>query len=405
MLRRLWRARLVAGLEGKYLIQGDLGRQVSLQLPRRLVFGPDGLAACAQWSAGCGPGAVLVVTSPPLKGSCAPLVDALQAQGREVRVWDGVDREPHVDDLVRGIEVARQIDAAVVIGLGGGSSMDVAKLVAALADGRQQIAEVFGIGLLVQRALPLACLPTTAGTGSEVSPIAIVQDPADGQKKAVISPHLVPDAAFVDPQLTTGAPRAVTAASGIDALTHCIEAFANRQAHPLVDCWALEGIHRIGRSLARACEQGDDLRARADVAFGSLCGGMCLGPVNTAAVHALAYPLGSDHGVAHGVSNAVLLAHVMEFNLPAMPARYAAIARALGVQGGGDELDVARRGLDAVRALLERCGMPAGIRQLGVPESALPRLVTAAMKVQRLLVQNPRTVTPEDARDIYLRAY
>jgi alcohol dehydrogenase class IV len=122
-------------------------------------------------------------------------------------------------------------------------------------------------------------------------------------------------------------------------------------------------------------------------------------------VHALAYPLGSDHGVAHGVSNAVLLAHVMDFNLPAMPARYAAIARALGVQGGGDELDVARRGLDAVRALLERCGMPAGIRQLGVPESALPRLVTAAMKVQRLLVQNPRTVTPEDARDIYLRAY
>lgn len=306
---------------------------------------------------------------------------------------------------MHGIDVARQVNAGVVIGMGGGSAMDVAKLVAALADGRQQIAGVFGIGLLAQRALPLACLPTTAGTGSEVSPIAIVQDPADGQKKAVISPHLVPDAAFVDPQLTVGAPRAVTAASGIDALTHCIEAFANRQAHPLIDCWALEGIRRIGRSLVRACDQGDDLQARADVAFGSLCGGMCLGPVNTAAVHALAYPLGSDHGVAHGVSNAVLLAHVMEFNLPAMPVRYAAIARALGAEDGGGELEVARRGLDVVRALLERCGMPAGIRHLGVPESALPRMVTAAMKVQRLLVQNPRTVTPEDARDIYLRAY
>jgi alcohol dehydrogenase class IV len=132
---------------------------------------------------------------------------------------------------------------------------------------------------------------------------------------------------------------------------------------------------------------------------------MCLGPVNTAAVHALAYPLGSDYGVAHGVSNAVLLAHVMEFNLSAMPARYAAIARALGAEGDGDDLTVARRGLALVRGLLDHLGMPAGIALLGVPESALPRMVEAAMKVQRLLVQNPRTVTPEDARDIYRRAF
>jgi alcohol dehydrogenase class IV len=348
---------------------------------------------------------VLVVTSPPLAPLCEPLAVALRTQARTVKVWDGVAQEPRVEDLERAIEAARGINAIAIVGIGGGSAIDVAKLAAALFDGRQRIHEVFGIGLLSHRALPLACLPTTAGTGSEVSPIAIVQDPVDGQKKAVISPHLVPDAAFVDPQLTLGAPRQITAASGIDALTHCIEAYANRQAHPLIDCWALEGIRRIGRSLARACEQGDDLTARADVAFGSLCGGMCLGPVNTAAVHALAYPLGSDYGVAHGVSNAVLLAHVMEFNLSAMPERYAAIARALGVEGGSDDMDVARRGVAAVHALLTRCGMPTSIAQLGVPESALPRMVTAAMKVQRLLLQNPRPVTPEDAREIYRRAF
>jgi alcohol dehydrogenase class IV len=370
-----------------------------------LVFGPNGLAACAEWAGSCNPAAVLIATSPQLLGKAETLAAMLRAQGRQVLVWDGVVNEPHVADLDKGIEAARSVGAAAVVGIGGGSVMDVAKLVAALSDARQNIGEVFGIGQLAGRALPLACLPTTAGTGSEVSPIAIVQDPADGQKKAVISPHMVPDAAIVDPALTIGAPREVTAASGIDALTHCIETYANRQAHPFVDCWALEGIRRIGRSLVRACEQGDDLDARADVSYGSLCGGLCLGPVNTAAVHALAYPLGSDYGVAHGVSNAVLLAHVIEFNLPAMPARYAAIARALGVEDGGDDLDVARRGVTAIRTLLDRCGMPSGIAQLGVPESALPRMVTAAMKVQRLLVQNPRHVSAEDARDIYRRAF
>lgn len=363
------------------------------------------MSACALWAAMSSASAVLIVTSPPLAARCGPLVAALRAQGRDVKVWDGILQEPRVEDLDRAIEAARDIGAAAVVAVGGGSVMDVAKLAAALCDGGQRIGEVFGIGLLARRALPLACLPTTAGTGSEVSPIAIVQDPADGQKKAVISPHLVPDAAFVDPELTLGAPREITAASGIDALTHCIEAYANRQAHPLIDCWALEGIRRISRSLELACENGNDLTARADVAFGSLCGGMCLGPVNTAAVHALAYPLGSDHGVAHGVSNAVLLAHVMEFNLPAMPARYAAVARALGVPGGGEDADVARRGLEVVRGLLTRCGLPAGIAELGVPESALPRMVDAAMKVQRLLAQNPRHISAEDARDIYRRAF
>lgn len=390
---------------GDFLSKTELDRPLALNLPRRLAFGAGGLAACADWVAAGSPSSVLIVTSPQIAGLSEPLVARLRGQGREVLLWDGVTREPQVEDLQQALRAGREARATAVIGVGGGSVMDVAKLAAALLDGRQRIDEVFGIGLLAGRAVPLACLPTTAGTGSEVSPIAIVQDPADGQKKAVISPHMVPDAALVDPRLTLGAPRDVTAASGIDALTHCIEAYANRQAHPFIDGWALEGIRRIGRSLVRAFEHGDDLAARTDVAYGSLCGGLCLGPVNTAAVHALAYPLGSDHGVAHGVSNAVLLPHVLEFNLPAMPARYAAIARALGVQGDGDELEIARRGVAVIRALLERCGMPTGIRQLGVPETALPHMVEAAMKVQRLLVQNPRTVTAEDARGIYQRAY
>ncbi|MEO6185250.1 MAG: iron-containing alcohol dehydrogenase, partial [Steroidobacteraceae bacterium] len=252
---------------------------------------------------------------------------------------------------------------------------------------------------------PLVCIPTTSGTGSEVSPIAIVQDSADGLKKGVISPHLVPDAAFVDPVLTIGMPKAVTASTGMDALTHCIEAYANRQAHPLVDAWALEGIRRIARSLPAAYRDGTDIEARADVALGSLYGGLCLGPVNTAAVHALAYPLGSDFGVAHGTSNAVLLPHVLEFNLPAAPQRYADIGVAMGVATDGAVEDVAQRGVEFIRELNRGCGIPARIFELGVPESAIDRLAESALTVQRLLQQNPRVVTLQDARDIYRRAH
>ncbi len=380
-------------------------RTLALQMPRKLVFGSGCLASAAEWIGEQQPRAVLVVTSPPLRGLCEPLCEALRAQGRRVAVWDEVATEPHVDDLARGLAAARDLGAELIVGMGGGSAMDVAKLVAALQDGRQQISEIFGIGNLKGRGTLLVCVPTTSGTGSEVSPIAIVQDSADGLKKGVISPHLVPDAAFVDPVLTIGMPPAVTASTGLDALTHCIEAYANRQAHPMVDTWALEGIRRIGRSLGAAYTNGKDLAARSDVALGSLYGGLCLGPVNTAAVHALAYPLGSDFGVAHGVSNAVLLAHVLEFNLEAAPQRYADVARALGDEEEGSAAEIAARGLERIRALNLHCAIPAHIETLGVPESAIDRMAQSALTVQRLLQQNPRTVTLQDARDIYRRAF
>ena len=381
-------------------------RNISLQLPRKMVFGAGCLAAAAEWIAAQAPRGVLIVTSPqPVAGLAAPLVSALRAKGVTVAVWDEIAKEPHVDDLARGLAAARDAGADLIVGLGGGSAMDVAKLVAALLDGRQQISEVFGIGKLAGRSAPMVCIPTTSGTGSEVSPIAIVQDSADGMKKGVISPHLVPDAAFVDPQLTIGMPPAVTAATGIDALTHCIEAYANRQAHPVVDTWALEGIRRIGRSLGAAYANGADLEARSDVALGSLFGGLCLGPVNTAAVHALAYPLGSDFGVAHGVSNAVLLGEVLEFNLPAATQRYAEVARALGASAEGSTADIAARGIALIRGLNRAIGIPAHIAALGVPESSIDRMADSALTVQRLLQMNPRTVTLQDARDIYRRAF
>ena len=348
---------------------------------------------------------VFVVTAPPLLKIAEPLFQALRQAGIEATVWSAVQQEPTITDFESTLAAARSAGALATVGLGGGSAMDLAKLVAVFLDGRQQLEGSFGIGRVRERALPLVCLPTTSGTGSEVSPIAILLDERDELKKGLISEHLVPDAAFVDPQLTVTLPREVTAATGMDALTHCIEAFANRGAHPVTDTWALEGIRLISANLVQACENGEDLGARTALAQASLYGGLCLGPVNTAAVHALSYPLGGEFHVAHGVSNAVLLPHVLEFNLPAAPGRYAQIARALGVDASGDDMETARRGVARLADIVRACGIPSRLSDFSIPESALDRMARAAMTVTRLLDKNLRVVTEQDAREIYRKAY
>jgi alcohol dehydrogenase class IV len=191
----------------------------------------------------------------------------------------------------------------------------------------------------------------------------------------------------------------------VDALTHCIEAFANRFAHPTVDLYAMQGIRLISANVVQAVEHGDDIEARTSMSLGSLYGGLCLAPVNTAAVHALAYPLGGEFHVPHGVSNSVLLPHVLRFNLPAAPERYAQVALALGLEPGGSDLETAERGLAQLFELSQACGIPVGMSDLGVPEEAIPHMAEAAMKVTRLLNNNLREVTVTDAEAIYRAAY
>jgi alcohol dehydrogenase class IV len=264
--------------------------------------------------------------------------------------------------------------------------------------------EFIGNGRLPKRGTLLICVPTTAGTGSEASPNAIFVDGRDGQKKGVISPELVPDAVYVDPALAVSLPPQVTAATGLDALSHCIEAYTNRFAHPLVDLYALEGIRLISSSLARACTDGTDMDARGAMALGSFYGGVCLGPVNTAAVHALSYPLGCRFHVAHGLSNAILLPHVMRYNRSAAPERYAAVATAMGAQASQGE-DLAEAGVLKVVELMQRCGMPLTMSALDIPEDAIPLMAEEAIQITRLLKNNPREVRYRDALDIYHAAY
>jgi alcohol dehydrogenase class IV len=380
-------------------------RVITLKQPKRIVFGAGCAAQCADDVAAAGLRRAFIVTSPPIAGLAEPLAAALKRIGTQATIYAEIAREPSVEDLEAALATARSAAPDVVIGLGGGSAMDVAKLVAALLDSTQDVRETFGTNLLAGRRTHLACLPTTSGTGSEVSPNAILLDRTDRLKKGIVSPYLIADAAYVDPLLTVTVPPPVTAATGLDALTHCIEAYANRFSHPIVDLFTLHGIRLIGASLLRAVEHGDDVDSRAQMSLGSLYGGLALGSVNTGAVHALAYPLGGEYHIAHGVSNAVLLPHVMAFNLPAAPQRYADIALALGAERGASPLETAHHGLERVRALSQQCGIPEGMSALGIPEAAIPHLAEAAMKVTRLLKNNLRELTTADAEAIFRSAY
>ena len=378
---------------------------VILQQPKRVVFGPGCAARAADEFREAGFRRIYVVSSPTAARHNTALVESWRAGGATVEIDASVNREPEIALFEAVVAAARRFSPDAVVGLGGGSPLDVAKLVAALLDGRQAVGDVFGIGHLRGRAVYLACIPTTAGTGAEVSPNAVLIDETAKLKKGVVSPHLVPDAAFLDPVLTVPVPPAVTAAVGIDALVHCMEGYANKAAHPTVDVYALEGIRRIGRSITVAVTRGDDLEARTEVMLGAFYGGLCLGPVNTAAVHALSSPLGGEFRIAHGVANSLLVPHVFRFNLPAMPERYADIAVALGVARSGSALATAEAGLQRLVELSRACGVPQRLRDVKIPESALPRLAHEASKIQRLLKNNPREVSEADAWAIYREAF
>jgi alcohol dehydrogenase class IV len=378
---------------------------VTLLQPSRIVFGNDCAVQSAEFLAQRGAKRVLLVTSKSVRPQISFLVEALKKSGGQVVQSKFVPPEPTLKFFETALAEARAEKIDSVLAVGGGSAIDVAKLIAALARGDQAAAQVFGINLLHGRALPLVCLPTTAGTGAEVSPNAILLDEADELKKGVVSPHLVPDAAFIDPLLTRSVPPAVTAATGLDALTHCIEAYANKFSHPVVDNYALQGVKLISQNLLRAVRDGSDPDARAVLALGSLYGGLCLGPVNTAAVHALAYPLGGRFHIAHGVANALLLPHVLRFNFSAAPERYAEISAALGVERNGSALTTAAHGVESLTQLSRACGVPQKLSELNIPRDAIPALAKAAMLVTRLLKNNLRPLTEADAAQIYTAAY
>lgn len=378
---------------------------LKISFPGKLVFGKGTLEQLPGEITALPANKALIVTITPLLNQLNTLIAKLEANGVKIMVNTSITNEPSFADVQQMLQEVKGFNPDVVVGIGGGSVLDVAKLIAALLDNEQGLKDIVGIGFLKSRPKKLICLPATSGTGSEVSPNSILVDETDNQKKGFISPFLVPDIVYVDPLLTISVPPAITAATGLDALTHCLEAYTNLFAHPLIDVYAFEGMRLIAAHIVTAVQNGNDEEARTQVAMGSLLGGFCLGPVNTAGVHALSYPLGSTFHLAHGLSNALLLPYIMEFNYVAAPKRYAGVAIALGCEREADDIKTALKGIDKIRSLISACGIPARLRDVNIPKEAIPQMAADAMKITRLLKNNPRPITEADAIEIYNAAY
>lgn len=351
---------------------------------------------------------VLLITDRGLL-SGGVLSDALASfdgSGVGLSVFDGVEADPPEASVLAAVAQARAESVDGVIGMGGGSSLDTAKLVALLSRTPQLLADAYGVGRAVGPRWPLIQVPTTAGTGSEVTPIAIVTTPTS-EKQGVVSSVLYPDLALLDATLTTGLPPRVTAMTGIDAMVHAIEAYTSRHRKNLLsDALSIRALTVLSEFLPRVLRDGNDLNARRAMLQGSLLAGMAFANAPVAAVHALAYPIGGHFHVPHGLSNALVLLPVLAFNLPVADALYAELSVALRRDGRPVCMQPSSAAfLHAMDEQVSGLGLERTLREVGVTAVDLPMLASDAMKVQRLLVNNPRDVTYDDALALYRQAF
>ena len=371
-----------------------MARPITLHQPRRLEIGAGASGKLGEWADGAQ--RVLVIATEHTVG----FVDRLKLSG-DVKVFSDIPPEPDDKALDAAIEAARSLEPDLVVGLGGGSVLDVAKLVAALWDGDQSLDDVVGPNKVASRRTRLAQIATTAGTGSEAGIRALITDSKTHSKKAVESPHLLADIAILDPELTWSVPPAVTAATGIDAMAHCVEAFTNINAHDLIDGYARMGIRLVGKYLARAVQNGKDTEARAGMMLASYYGGICLGPVNTAAGHALAYPLGTRLGLPHGLANAIIFPHVLAYNVPVHVDKTAEVLAALGLAVFKEPDGV----LEAAYGFCKGLGVEMRLSAHKANEADLASWAEEAHAIRRLMNNNPRDMAVGDVLSIYKAAY
>ncbi|MBK0399145.1 iron-containing alcohol dehydrogenase [Limibaculum sp. M0105] len=383
----------------------------TFQTTPRIVSGPGSIAQAGEILATLGCKTVALVSDPGVIG--AGLTDLARAglaeHGLEIFIWSDVVADPPEPKVLAAVEACRAAGVDGVLSIGGGSPMDTAKLVAVLLGESQPIDAMYGIGNVRGKRVPLVLAPTTAGTGSEVTPIAIVTT-GEAEKKGVVAPQLLPDAAILDAALTTGLPAEVTVATGIDAMVHAIEAFTSKhKKNPVSDCLAREALRLLGANIRRAVSEPEDLDTRGAMLLGSMLAGMAFANAPVAAVHALAYPLGGHFKVPHGLSNAMVLPHVLDFNrgepTGATEAMYAELAPLIFPELAAHDPEMRVSGLIGnLAALGPDLGMRTQLRDVGVSHNHLPMLAEDAMKQTRLLVNNPREMTLEAALAIYERA-
>jgi alcohol dehydrogenase class IV len=375
----------------------------------KLVFGSEACAQLGELVAELGCRKVMIVSDRSLvaAGVFETVREPLAHSGVALKLFDGGEPEPSIDLAERAIAKARSFDPDALLGLGGGSNMDLAKIVATVLAHGGTPRDYVGDGNIPGPVLPLVCVPTTSGTGSEVTAASVLTDTAHHMKVGVLSNYLRPRLAVVDPKLTLSCPRKVTADSGIDALTHAIEAFTAvdnatfplpqgesslfQGRHPLGDCLAERAIALIGANLARAVEHPNDMAAREAMSLGSMLAGMAFSNVGVALVHALEYPIGGATHCSHGAGNGMLLPHVMRYNLSLRKREFARVAKLLGEEVSAlPEDQAAERAVLAVEKLNRAIGIPSRLSELGVRREQIPGFAEKALSIARIVRVNPR---------------
>ncbi|MEG2185355.1 MAG: iron-containing alcohol dehydrogenase [Cloacibacillus sp.] len=381
----------------------------NFRMPREVIFAAGSSALAVKKAEALGAKRPVFITGKSMAKSAAlaALLDDAKAAGMAPLHWGRVAPEPPASLLYEAAREISEAEGDCLIAVGGGSSMDFAKMTAVLAKYPEiKISEMIGMEKVPARGLPTIMIPTTAGSGSEVSAVAVFSFEEEKTKKGVASGSLVADAALVDPMLTLDLPAGITAAAGMDALIHAVESYLSLGTNALTQDLALAAIRKISANLARCVREPHDLGARTAQCYGSLTAGMAFAMAGTAGVHALAYPLGGEFHIPHGEANTAMLRWVMEYNLDGCSEKFIGVAEAMGVKTQGLSADQsAKAALEAMTALGEECGVKTRLRDFSIPKEACARMASAAMKETRLINNNPRPLTEENVRAIYERAW
>ena len=387
--------------------RGEQGMDVRVRMhraPKTLITGNGAVAKIGDEAKKLGGSKVLIVTDPGVAccGTVSQVEEPLRAAGLEVGIFDKAVPEPPMGSVDEIVRFAAKGKYDFIVGFGGGSAIDVAKMVAVLVGSGAKVEDYIGVDQVPRKGLPMIAVPTTAGTGTEVTAIAIFANEKLNVKQGVVSPYLIPNIALVDPVLTWSCPQNVTAAAGMDALIHNIEAYISVNATMHTDPLAYEGIKLISKSIRAATYDGTNAWARHNMAMGSLLGGISFGNAGVGAVHALSYPIGGMFHVPHGVANTLMLPWVMEFNMLSCLQWFREIGEAMGENMDGlSDREAADKTIAALRQLAADLDVPQYLSDVDIPESAIPDLVKGAMTQARLWANNPRKFTPEDMAQVY----
>lgn len=354
---------------------------------------------------------VMLITDPGIVelGLHLNAVNSFDRSQIPLQLFSNVKSDPSESVIFEALAIAKAAKVDAIVGFGGGSSLDVAKVIALLAhpDCKQQLADIYGVGNAKGSRLPLIQVPTTAGTGSEVTQVAIITT-GDTTKNGAVTPLFLPDIAILDADLTLGLPRHVTAATGIDAMVHAIEAYTGKfKKNPISDFMAKEALRLMAGSIRNAVSDGCNKKAREDMLLGAMLAGQAFANSPVAAVHALAYPLGGHFHIPHGLSNSLVLPHVMRFNINDAAKLYAELAPIILQEDNlvGTDKEISNQLIDGIESLIQEIGLPTTLREMNIEENFLPNLAEDAMLQQRLLVNNPRHLNYDDALAIYKAAY